>query len=640
MAEALLLAVIFVYLILAAQFESFIEPFSIMLSLPLSIVGMAGMLLLTGDTVNIMSLIGLIMLMGLVTKNAILLVDYAKVLQSRGMERTEAVITAGRTRLRPILMTTLAMIFGMLPLALGIGAGAEERAPMARAVVGGLITSTFLTLLVVPVVYTLLDDFAAWIRRRWDGKKAAAVAVVGLLVLLHGIPSLGPPAAFADDSSAVEILTLDEALRIALESNRDVGKAMELRTSLEGKYVEERAAALPQFLATAEALRAWDASQTIFGAPPASNRYAAQVGVSQPLYSSGAVAAGIRAAGKGLATADDRLRIARHAVLRDVYAAFHDILLARELNRIAVADRAQKARHLDEARKKYAAGTATDYDVLAAEVTLRNAGPEVVRTKNSVRTCRERLRFLLGRNGREVDVNGDLSAVVAAPPDYDMALRTAVEHRPELSDVRNREGVAQELLVIARAGNRPRLDFRGALGRQEIDFGVADLAGKTWSAGVFASWPLFDGLRTRGRVAQAGSDVRTLRIEEAQLLDAIALEVRNAVNAVLEAGEIVNALAGTVEQADRLVTLAEKGYEYGVKTRLDVDDAQLNRSRALGNLARARRDYLVAGAALRYAMGTLGDGIVPPTRGGAVFRPAGSPVELVGEVLKGRPALP
>jgi HAE1 family hydrophobic/amphiphilic exporter-1 len=640
MAEALLLAVIFVYLILAAQFESFIEPFSIMLSLPLSIVGMAGMLLLTGDTVNIMSLIGLIMLMGLVTKNAILLVDYAKVLQSRGTERTEAVITAGRTRLRPILMTTLAMIFGMLPLALGIGAGAEERAPMARAVVGGLITSTFLTLLVVPVVYTLLDDFAAWMRRRWDGKKAAAVAVVGLLVLLHAIPSLGPAEAAAAESAAVEVLTIDEALRAAVANNRDIAKATELRTFLEGRYVEERASALPQFLATAEALRAWDESQSLLGAPPASNRYGAQVGVSQPLYSSGAVAAGIRAAGKGLGTADDRFRIARDAALREVHAVFHDILLAREMNRIAVEDRAQKARHLDEARKRYAAGTATDYDVLAAEVTMRNVVPEVVRTENSIRTSRERLRFLLGRDGLEVDAKGDLSAVVADPPSYDNSLRIAVERRPELSDLRNRQGVAQELLVIARAGNRPRLDFRGALGWQEIDFGVGDTAGKTWSAGVFATWPLFDGLRTRGRIAQAGSDVRTLRIEEARLLDAVALEVRDAVNAVREAGEIVNALAGTAEQADRLVALAEKGYEYGVKTRIEVDDAQLNRSRALGNLARARRDYLVAGAALRYAMGTLGDGITPPTGGKPAFRPAGSPVGVVGEVLGGRPALP
>ncbi|MSN25446.1 MAG: AcrB/AcrD/AcrF family protein [Geobacter sp.] len=173
MGESLLLAVVFVFLILAAQFESFFEPFAIMLSLPLSIVGMAGMLKLTGDTINIMSLIGLIMLMGLVTKNAILLVDYAKVLQQRdGKPRREAVIEAGRTRLRPIIMTTLAMIFGMLPLFLAIGAGAEMRAPMARAVVGGLLTSTLLTLLVVPVMYTLMDDLGSWLKRKWKGKHA------------------------------------------------------------------------------------------------------------------------------------------------------------------------------------------------------------------------------------------------------------------------------------------------------------------------------------------------------------------------------------------------------------------------------------------------------------------------------------
>jgi len=173
MAEALILAVILVYLILAAQFESFIDPLAIMFSLPLSIVGMAGMLFFTRGTINIMSLIGLIMLMGLVTKNAILLVDFTKTLRSRGMSRREALITAGRTRLRPILMTTLAMMFGMLPLALALGQGAEMRAPMARAVIGGLITSTILTLLVVPVVYTVLDDMGGWIRRGWEGKKEA-----------------------------------------------------------------------------------------------------------------------------------------------------------------------------------------------------------------------------------------------------------------------------------------------------------------------------------------------------------------------------------------------------------------------------------------------------------------------------------
>jgi HAE1 family hydrophobic/amphiphilic exporter-1 len=166
MLQTLALAIIFIYLILASQFGSFFHPFAIMLALPLSLVGVAFALLATGDTLNIMSMIGLIMLMGLVTKNAILLVDFTNQARARGVPRDQALIQAGSTRLRPIVMTTLAMIFGMLPLAFAIGAGAELRAPMARAVIGGLITSTLLTLVVVPIAYTILEDLLPWAARR------------------------------------------------------------------------------------------------------------------------------------------------------------------------------------------------------------------------------------------------------------------------------------------------------------------------------------------------------------------------------------------------------------------------------------------------------------------------------------------
>lgn len=159
MGASLLLAVVFIYFVLASQFESFKLPITIMLSLPLSMVGMVLMLLVTGDTNSMMTSIGLILLMGLVTKNAILLVDNAIQHRDDGHGRTEALVHAGKTRLRPILMTTFAMIFGMLPLFLALGAGAEMRAPMARAVVGGIITSTLLTLIVVPVFYEILDDW-------------------------------------------------------------------------------------------------------------------------------------------------------------------------------------------------------------------------------------------------------------------------------------------------------------------------------------------------------------------------------------------------------------------------------------------------------------------------------------------------
>jgi HAE1 family hydrophobic/amphiphilic exporter-1 len=155
---ALILGIIMAYMILAAQFESFLHPFTVLLSMPLSFIGAFGALLLMGKTLSIFSFIGLILLMGLVKKNAILLVDYTNTLRERGMARREAILQAGPVRLRPILMTTFAMVFGMLPVALALGEGAETRSPMGIAVIGGLLTSLFLTLVVVPAAYDLFDD--------------------------------------------------------------------------------------------------------------------------------------------------------------------------------------------------------------------------------------------------------------------------------------------------------------------------------------------------------------------------------------------------------------------------------------------------------------------------------------------------
>jgi len=152
------------------------------------------------------------------------------------------------------------------------------------------------------------------------------------------------------------------------------------------------------------------------------------------------------------------------------------------------------------------------------------------------------------------------------------------------------------------------LDFRGEYGWRYLEVGPDQSAsGPAWSAGLYATYPIFNGLRTKGQVMQAQSTLATLKIEEAKLLDGIRLEVRDAVNAVREAGEIIQALSGTVAQAKRLLLMAEKGYEYGVKTKLEVDDAQLNLVQAEGNLASAKRNYLVAWVTYEWAIGTLGE---------------------------------
>jgi len=156
---ALGIALLLMYLILVMQFGSFLDPIAILISLPLSLIGVVLALLITGDTLNIMSMIGVILLMGIVAKNAILLIDFAKWGQEQGMDRRTAIIEAGRVRLRPILMTTLALIAGMIPVALGLGEGADFRAPLGRAIIGGTITSTILTLLVIPTIYEIFDEW-------------------------------------------------------------------------------------------------------------------------------------------------------------------------------------------------------------------------------------------------------------------------------------------------------------------------------------------------------------------------------------------------------------------------------------------------------------------------------------------------
>jgi len=180
---AILLGVIMAYMILAAQFESFVHPITVLLSLPLSFVGAFGALFLTGKTLNIFSFIGLILLMGLVKKNAILLVDYTNVLRERGLSRRDAILQAGPVRMRPILMTTFAMVFGMLPIALGVGEGAETRAPMGIAVIGGLLTSLILTLVVVPSAYDIFDDWQEYFK-----KKTFKEMFMDLIILLRSMP--------------------------------------------------------------------------------------------------------------------------------------------------------------------------------------------------------------------------------------------------------------------------------------------------------------------------------------------------------------------------------------------------------------------------------------------------------------------
>ncbi len=325
--------------------------------------------------------------------------------------------------------------------------------------------------------------------------------------------------------------------------------------------------------------------------------------MTQALYTWGQVGAGIRAARVGFALSDAQLRRTERDVARDVAAAYYDVIAAKALVTIAEEDLAQKQRHLGETKRGITAGASTDYDVLAGEVAVENARPAVIRAQNAVRLTKEKLRWLLGSPAGDLDVAPVPPVAVEPPPAYDDVLRLALSQRPELAELSHQQAIYRELVTIAKAGDKPRVDFAAGFGRRSLWLPSISSHGTTWNATVFATVPLFDGFRTRGRVAQAETDLARAVQDQLKVRDGVALEVRTALDAVREAADILAALAGTIRQADRLLFLSEKGFELGVKTRLDVQDAQLNVLLAKGNLARAERDYRVARVNLAWVSG-------------------------------------
>ncbi len=404
-------------------------------------------------------------------------------------------------------------------------------------------------------------------------------------------------------------LTLPEAVAIALERNNDIAKAKEYKNLVQGRYIQERAAAYPHVTVTSGITHASDKSQAVlfegFDFPTSQYLYDAGVEVSQALYTWGQVGAAIHAAKEGMADADVQLEIYRQAVVRDVSASFYDILMAKELVRLARDTCRQKELHAEDARKRFAEGVATDYDILAAEVDVENARPAIIRAENAIRMAQDRLAFLLGMDNRDVDAVGELAARPGALPDFASCEAVALANRPELKEIGHRIAIAKDLVKIYNAGNKPRLDFKGSFGWKELWVGGLQGGGVTSSAGVYLTFPAYDGGYTKGKVIQAKSDQAQLNIEEAKLRDSIALQVRDALNQLREASEILKALAGTVAQAEKLLRMAETGFQYGVKTKLEVDDAQQNLNAARFNLAEARRNHIVAAITLNWVTGTL-----------------------------------
>lgn len=631
---ALGMAVVAVYLILAGQFESFVHPFTIMLALPLALVGAVATLWVFDMTLNIYSFIGIIMLVGLVTKNSILLVDFATQARGEGASPREAALRAGAVRLRPILMTSVSIIFGVLPIALALGAGAESRRPLGAVVVGGMITSTVLTLFVVPVFYLLIDRGLVWLREHGPGWLGGATATAGLVLALcvpgvagamplpradaaapapqqtAAAASLGGEAAPASDTAA---LSLEAAVERAVARNETVLEARAEQARAEGQVVEVRARSLPGITLDMGYTRNFQTpviffnndegtQQVTVGNP---NEYVVGLRMEQPIldFSLGPARAAARLARRASAA---QVEAARVEVTLQTRMAYYQVLLDRALVRVQEQALAQARDRLAQVEAFREAGTASEFDLLTARVEVDNLRPGLLEARNDLELDRDRLKRTIDLPLETPLQLTDTLADAASPPRLDAVVDEALRSRPELQGQQTRVRLQEENLASEDLSYLPSLNLTAALERRVSSDEFAppqrDFA-QAASAGVSFSLPLFDGRARAGRIQQAEAALRGERIRLRRTREAIRLEVEQAHQTLRTAAERIAASRANVRRAERALEIAQTRFANGLSTQVELNDAELAVTRARSNFVQARYDWNVARARLDAAVG-------------------------------------
>ncbi len=642
MGLALLLATAFIYIVLASQFESFLEPFLIMISLPLALVGALLAILLTGKNLGMPAMIGVVMLMGLVTKNAILLVDLTNQYVREGFSTRDAILKAGPVRLRPILMTTIAMILGMLPSAMGRGEGSEFRSPISIATIGGLITSTMLTLIVVPVAYLLLartlERVKAW--RASGVRVPQAVRVTGVVLLVAVLgwlisattafaqpsPSL-PSSAKASTSAKATVdksarqaadatltLTFNQALERALSNNAGLKVAKERVVETQARVQESKTNFLPQVnlgynFTPSQRFPVIKIPAGVFG--PEEQTFQAgfaqknslQLFVNQPIYTGGRLhnAYGITTASLDASKLElDRTRQEiEYRVVETFYAALMNkrgVAVAEEQIRIS-------EKQLELAKVRFESGTVARLDVLQAEVELANAKARRIQAKAQVDTAMQALRGVLSLpQSQPLELAGSLDEPVIGHAREE--LDTRLPQRPDLLAFTARREMAEYASNLAHSEWKPNLAFTGNMQYQQDSVGsLLARDNQSYAFGIALNVPLFSAPGARARRSAAESQMRQAEHGLRDATDHARLELESAWTALESSAEVVATQEKALELARESVAIAQVSYENGVITSAELNDVQVRLLQTEWNLMQAKYARITAAARARVAAG-------------------------------------
>ncbi|WP_381525757.1 efflux RND transporter permease subunit [Spirosoma soli] len=640
-------AILFMYLIMVALYNSWLYPFVVLFSIPVAVVGALLALALTMNSLNVFSLLGMIMMLGLVAKNAILLVERANENRDAGMNLTDSLLDAGQTRLRPILMTTLAMVIGMLPIALASGPGAELKTGLAWTLIGGLSSSMFLTLVFVPTVYfdvTRLSDWAKGLGQRAWGKGGgakgkSAVEVAAMLALTFTIqaahaqfPAQSPsPQSFNSQPYA---LSLRDAVDRVRQANGEVVVAQLDVDKADARREEVQRAAWPTLNAAGQ--YQYNIKPPVFFFPafnidPATGSFSfdnnrlTPVAAALPNAYSGAVNLGMpliqpdlrvnrQLAANGQQQARENVRVVANRQVAEVKKLYLAALLAQTQQQLVRQSMARADEALRETRNLLRVQLATDADTLRAFVERENQRPELSKLERTVRRLTSSLATLLDLPATTPLVLTDsLTLPNSAPtelhrrtgPTETDQIAQAMTRRPELRLLSLSLEQTQRQTDLERIRRQPTLSLFGQFSTQ-AQLNNFDFKGSQWPTtaylGLQLTVPIWNPT-VSPKLRQARLAYFQAQGQLAYNRALITNEVTYGQYAVDEARDRLAAQSRTIAAAERSYTLVRSRYRQGLAKWSEVADAELALRQALTNRVQAVYDVLVANVELDKALG-------------------------------------
>ncbi|MDZ4744909.1 MAG: efflux RND transporter permease subunit [bacterium] len=616
---AFLIALAFVYLILAAQFESFVDPFTIMFTVPLALAGGVLSLWIGGETLNIFSEIGAIVLIGLVTKNGILIVEFANQRREAGLSVVDAALDSASTRFRPILMTSLAMILGALPIALSLGAASGSRVGLGVVIVGGLLLATFLTLYVIPTVYVLMSKLK---RKKTHTHESAATtpdpgtpgvsdsAISRAIIILVTIGAL----LFAPTSSAQEILSMDDAVGISIQRNYSIRTARLDSSSAALMQGSQYAPFLPTLNLNATGARGSnDLSQkTVSGVNTERTgvgftNFNANATLSWTVFDGLSMFAERDRVNSQSRAEYERVRSRMSFTVADVISSYGAIVATRRSIERATTTLDIAERRFQILSRSRDAGAVAGTDVSQAEIDRNTIQAMLVRSRTDLATTSTSLNAMLGRQSRQ-PLAIDTAFVVPSLPLLDSLERAADARNPEVLAAERDIEVASASVRMADAAYMPRVALNGQYQytNNNTDAGfILENRTNGWNVGFTGTWNLFNGFSDKYR-----SDVARVDLESKRLtLDDMRLQTRARLSqayARYEQGITLQTLErASFIAAQRNAEVALEKLRLGTIRDIEVRQTQLTLFEIGERLARIEYETLVAATEAMRLSGAL-----------------------------------